>query len=333
MAGIGEVIHGGPVTREDFARIRETLLFEEPGRSRKLVRFACLIVLAAAIATFGLLADSEATVIGAMIVAPLMLPIMGLAFGTSIADRRAMASSITVSLGGIAAAIAVGLVLSLPIRSLLHVEASTQIMARTSPRLIDLLAALATGLAGGFATSRKDVSDTLPGVAIAISLVPPLTNAGILLAAGRVELALGSLLLFVTNFLAIVLTGTLLFAVMGFPRAALSEASPKARRNALALVLTLVLVIAVPLGSSSYRAVTDSLAEQRAAKAARAWIRGSDYRLVSARGERTFVRVTVAGQGDLPPLDDLQAALRGRLCGKSLAVDAVTEFRRTVPIE
>ena len=271
--------------------------------------------------------------IGAMIVAPLMLPIMGLAFGTSIADRRAMVSSITVSLGGIAAAIAVGLVLSLPIRSLLHVEANTQIMARTSPRLIDLLAALATGLAGSFATSRKDVSDTLPGVAIAISLVPPLTNAGILFAAGRVELALGSLLLFVTNYLAILLTGTLMFAVMGFPRAALNEASPKARRNALAIALALVLVIAVPLASSSVRTVTDSLAEQRAAAAARAWIRGSDYRLVSARGERTFVRVTVAGQGDLPRLDDLQSALRGRLFGKSLAVDAVTELRRSVPTE
>ena len=81
-------------------------------------------------------------------------------------------------------------------------------MARTAPRLVDLAAALATGLAGAFAIGRKDVSDTLPGVAIAISLVPPLTNAGILLSTGRADLAMGSLLLFVTNYFAILITGT-----------------------------------------------------------------------------------------------------------------------------
>ena len=80
MASIGELLHGGAVTDEDIERVRGALVFEQPERQRKIIRFTCLLVLAAAISTFGLLADSVGTVIGAMIVAPLMLPIVGLSF-------------------------------------------------------------------------------------------------------------------------------------------------------------------------------------------------------------------------------------------------------------
>ena len=166
MAEFREQLHGGPVTDEEIVRVREAILFEEPDRPRKLTRFFILLFLAAAIATFGLLADSVATVIGAMIVAPLMLPIMGVAFGVGLGDRKIILSSLTTSILGIITAIAVGFLLTWVMRSLIFVEANTQIMVRTTPRLIDLLAALATGLAGAFAIGRKDVSDTLPGVAI-----------------------------------------------------------------------------------------------------------------------------------------------------------------------
>ncbi|WP_337972051.1 DUF389 domain-containing protein [Methanobacterium petrolearium] len=137
-----------------------------------------------------------AAVIGAMIIAPLMMPIMGLAFGISIGDSRAMKDSLLVSLGGILAAIIVGFLLTFPVAIFVHPQSIDQIMIRTSPKLLDLLAALVTGLAGAFAMSRKDVSDTLPGVAIAISLVPPLSNTGILLATSNFSLAMGSFLLF-----------------------------------------------------------------------------------------------------------------------------------------
>ncbi|MEE4274333.1 MAG: hypothetical protein V2J16_00480, partial [Thermoleophilia bacterium] len=77
---VARFLHGGAVDQAEIARVREVLLFEQPERGRKLTRFFSLLILAAAISTYGLLADSVATVIGAMIVAPLMLPIMGLAF-------------------------------------------------------------------------------------------------------------------------------------------------------------------------------------------------------------------------------------------------------------
>lgn len=168
---IGNILHGDPVDDNEVKRLRDTLLFEGEVLKNKLVRFFCLLILAATIATFGLLGESLAVIIGAMIFAPLMLPIMGLAFSVSIGDRSAIKSSLLVSLGGIAVTITIGFILTLPIAFLLQPENIDQVMNRTSPRLLDLLAALATGLAGAFALSRKDVSDTLPRVAIAVSLV------------------------------------------------------------------------------------------------------------------------------------------------------------------
>jgi uncharacterized hydrophobic protein (TIGR00271 family) len=330
MGAISEFLHGGVVDESEILRIRDTLLFEEPERNRKLTRFFALLVLASAISTFGLIADSVATVIGAMIVAPLMLPIMGLAFGVSLGDRRAILRSLTISLLGIGTAIAVGYLLTWPMNAIINPEANTQIMTRTAPRLIDLLAALATGLAGAFATGRKDVSDTLPGVAIAISLVPPLANVGILLATGRTDLAMGSLLLFVTNYLAILLTGSFMFGIMGYPRAFLEERSRRAKGTAIAIAVVLVTAIILPLGATSFRTIIGSIVEQRTADAAEAWLEGSGYRFVSVRSEDGETRLVVAGQGDLPPQAALKEALDGEIFGLPVILEVLPETVVTI---
>ena len=137
MSRFGEVLHGGPIDADEVARVRDVVMFEEPGLQARLVRFWTLLIMAAAIATFGLYADSVATVIGAMIVAPLMLPIMGLAFGIAIADRSGILRSLLVSLGGIMTAIAVGYAISLLMPSQFDPTTNAQIMARTAPRLVD----------------------------------------------------------------------------------------------------------------------------------------------------------------------------------------------------
>jgi len=323
MSKFGDTLHGGPVTADDVIRVRDILLFDGPERRARLIRFAALLVLASAIATFGLIGDSVATVIGAMIVAPLMLPIMGLAFGISIGDRKAIVSSLLVALGGIAAAIVVGYILSLPFVAL-NPETNTQIASRTAPRLVDLFAALATGLAGAFATSRKDVSDTLPGVAIAISLVPPLANVGILLGAGRPDMAIGSMLLFVTNYFAILLTGSLMFGLMGFPRVVFAGQSHRARRAATTIVLVLAMLIVVPLGATSYSVSTSSVAESRSADAAASWLEGSDYRVVSTTAGDD-VRVVVAGSGTLPDVAQFEQSVAGRLFDKPVVLEVVPE--------
>ena len=313
MAKLSEYLHGGVVNNDEIERVREALLFEEPERQRKLFRFFSLLILATSIATFGLAGDSVATVIGAMIVAPLMLPIMGVAFGVGIGDKKIIFNSLIISILGIATAITVGFLITWAFRNLINIETNTQVIARTTPRLIDLLAALATGLAGAFATGRKDVSDTLPGVAIAISLVPPLANVGILAAVGRLDLALGSLILFVTNYLAILLTGSFIFSLMGYPKAYYATHSKGSKRTTLAFAFVLLSLILIPLSASSYKYIQGSLIERRAADATRSWLAGSDYRLVSVSVGSEEILVVIAGAGNLPPEEVLHDSLRGRL--------------------
>ena len=293
MSRFSEVLHGGPVNAEEIGRVRSVIMFEEPDLQARLVRFGALLVMASAIATFGLYADSVATVIGAMIVAPLMLPIMGLAFGIAIGDRKAIWTSLLVGVSGMATAIAVGYLISFMMPSAFDPTSNTQIMARTAPRLVDLMAALATGLAGAFAISRSDVSDTLPGVAIAISLVPPLANVGILLGSNRPDLAAGSLLLFVTNYLAILLTGSFVFGIMGYPKAALEGKTPRIKHAAIAIVVVMVMIVAVPLGVTSFQVLTGHAAEAGVAERTKAWLEGTrlpvrlgDYRPRQRRGDR-----------------------------------------------
>ena len=120
---LAELLHGGPVTVEELHRISDVLIFEQRRPGPKFLKFSILLLLASGIATFGLLGDSVAAVIGAMIVAPLMLPIMGLAFSISLGDRRRIISTLLISLAGIAMAIVVGFVLTLPMAGLVQPQA------------------------------------------------------------------------------------------------------------------------------------------------------------------------------------------------------------------
>ncbi|HMO52602.1 MAG TPA: DUF389 domain-containing protein [Kiritimatiellia bacterium] len=325
MHALSERLHGGPVDRDEVRRVRDTLLFEGESFNKRLFRFFCLLILAAGISTYGLIGDSVAGVIGAMIVAPLMLPIMGLAFSISIGDRTALFSSLWISISGIATAIAVGFLLTLPMARIIQPENINQIMIRTSPHLVDLLAALVTGLAGAFALSRKDVSDTLPGVAIAVSLVPPLANTGILLALGETRLALGSLLLFGTNYVAILLTGALVFALMGYPRAVLIDQPGRVRRHAIAIALAAVALIILPLAATSYNLVKTNAITARMVDLGREWLSGSGYRLMSVDAETPdyTINLLVLGDGELPSLDWLEQQSRGMLFGRAIRVKAV----------
>jgi uncharacterized hydrophobic protein (TIGR00271 family) len=322
---IGTLIHGGTVNKTHVERIRDLVLYEGSELKNKLVKFFLLLIFSSGIATYGLLGDSVAVIIGAMIIAPLMLPIMGLAYSISAGDIKAMKNSLLLSLGGIIAAIAVGFILTLPMNSLFQPENINQIMIRTSPGLIDLLAALVTGFAGAFAMSRSDVSDTLPGVAIAISLVPPLANVGILLATFNYSLALGSFLLFLTNYLAILVTGAALFGIMGYSRVTILEKSSNAKRNGLIVVLISLIVITVPLGYNGYNVVTDNSITQTVNNASTEWLEGSGYELQSINilSSNNTVVVKIIGNGPLPPIEKLQEQVKGKIYGKNIKLEVV----------
>ncbi|MFN8641785.1 MAG: hypothetical protein U0802_09065 [Candidatus Binatia bacterium] len=137
--------------------------------------------------------------------------------------------------------------------------------------------------------------------------------------------ASGSLLLFGTNYVAILLTGALVFGVMGFRTAALSPFDPRARRQAVAIAVAALLIIAVPLSATSYRLVMTNMIAARSYALGQEWLRGSGYRLMSVDAETAdgTVEFLLMGSGDLPPLETLQERARGVLLDRTLRVKVV----------
>ncbi len=204
-----------------LTHILPTLTLEERVEVYKQVRrgarpqidFFMMIGLATGIATFGLMVNSPAVIIGAMLVAPLMAAIMGLGMGLVQADTTLLQISASASLRGMLLSIGVGLLIGLAVPG---ADATPEILARTSPSLFDLGVALVSGLAGAYALCRKGVSASLPGVAIAAALVPPLGVVGIGLAWLDWGIAQGALLLFMTNLISISAASAFVFFLLGF---------------------------------------------------------------------------------------------------------------------
>lgn len=205
------------------------------------------------IAGFALMINSDATLIGANVVAPLMTPIFGVSLGLMRADLRLLRSALLAEFGGalLGALLCFGLGL-LPFA----LDPSAALLAQTRPTLIDLLVAALAGFAGGLAMIDERVSPALPGVAIATALNPPIAAIGLCLAYGAYDGAWGAFVLFFANVLAILGVGAVLFMIAGFvTREEMGSVRGVARRFAPA-VLGFVLVTAL-LTSSLVRMVTD----------------------------------------------------------------------------
>lgn len=180
MRILRNIVDNNKFTPQDVPAFEAKLFFEGAKRRVNLERFTVLLFLSTVITTLGVIGDSVATVIGAMIIAPLMRPIMATAAGLVMGDMKRAGRSFVVVVAGVAGVIGLSWLLAeLNLANVISFDTNSQITGRISPRLIDLAAALAAGAAGAFAMSRDDVADSLPGVAIAISLVPPLCVVGI----------------------------------------------------------------------------------------------------------------------------------------------------------
>ena len=295
----------------DVPNFTNKLFFEGPRQRAYLERFFTLLILAAIIATSGILADSTATVIGAMIVAPLMTPIMALATALVMGNApRALKSMLLVMLG-VTTVILLGWLFGLSYQGIIQFDENSQILGRTTPKFIDLIAALAAGAAGAFCLSREDIADSLPGVAISISLVPPLCVVGLCLSGGQWEAAAGALLLFVTNFLSILLAGGGVLVLLGLNSAALNRVRGTGRRNAYALVIITTLIVAVPLVLTGRQLTGQILLERQTRTAALAWTEDTGYRvrLVRTTVNNNQVEITISGQGEPPLFEDLVTAV------------------------
>ncbi len=229
--------------REDRVRLFDRL---EEG-SRGGFDFHFLTAVSTAIAALGLIQDAPAVVIGAMLVAPLMTPMLaaGLALvqGNLVLARRAARSIGNGFLLALLIGWIFGLAVPLP-------DMTGELLARAEPNLLDLVIALFSGLAAAYAYARPGLMGALAGVAIAAALVPPVASAGVALAYGEARIARGATLLFAANLVAIVLAAAAAFAGLGV-RAARRTGRGRvwARRALLALILG-ALVLSFPLAST-----------------------------------------------------------------------------------
>ncbi len=214
--------------RREFV-VKDVTSGSEPG-----IRFYLLLTTSALIAAFGLIANSTAVIIGAMLVSPLMTPIIGSSLGLVIGDGRLFANSLR--------SVVVGTVLAILFSSLLGflplaLEATPEMLLRVRPTLLDLFVAVLAGFAGAYAMIDEKVSPALPGVAIAVAIVPPLSNTGICLSLGYYEGAFGSFMLFFANFLSILLIASATFIAAGLtPAASLKKDKNFVRSFLLAFV-------------------------------------------------------------------------------------------------
>ncbi len=197
------------------------------------------LILAALVATFGLLQNSVAVIIGAMLIAPLLRPIQGLAYSIVLGRAELFARGLKLLSISVLVSILTPMIV---LFFLSGVESTDEILARTQPNLIDLLIAIFSAIIAILAHAYKRLYESVAGVAMATALMPPLVVIGIELFWGNMDLAWGATLLFITNLVAILVVGTILFIFYGFnPHRSQTESS--LGKIAFLLVVTLGLWI------------------------------------------------------------------------------------------
>lgn len=290
-------------TEDEREEVLDDLFFDGREWLPYLKRFYSLIALSTAIATFGLIADSAAVVIGAMLVAPLMIPILALSVAVVYARiDRMIASALTIVLGTLVAILVGVFVTSIVPGTLTATDLPRQILDRTTPGLLDLGIAISAGLAAGYVLAHRKIGSSLPGVAISVALVPPLATIGITLRLGATQEWRGALLLFLTNLVAILLAAGAVMVVSGFvPRHIRSLAKGHLTIGFVVSAVALV-AITIPLAIHTIEQVGDSRLARIVVEEIPTWdenasVVGLDVQIVSGRAQIT-IDVSTSGEGE-----------------------------------
>jgi len=230
-------------SKEQYASLFTNL--REEGRLNAL--FITLLILSTMIATFGLFINSSSIVIGAMLLAPLMQPIISFSMGVLRQDSTLQINGAKSIFWGVLAVLATASVIAL----FTPMERMTSEMAgRLSPTILDLFVAIVSGVAAAYVKNNEKILGSLAGVAIAVALVPPISVAGIGLGWGDWHMFMMAFLLFITNLVGIVLAAALTFMVLGF--------SPlHVARKGILTWLMIVSLVAIPLYSAFSRMEED----------------------------------------------------------------------------
>ena len=217
-----------------------------------------ILILAIFIASIGLNVNSTAVIIGAMLISPLMGPIMGLGLSVGISDW----SMLKRSFRSLAIAVSVSLLTSSLYFAITPLsDAQSELLARTSPNLLDVFIAFFGGLAGILAGSRKEKNNVVPGVAIATALMPPLCTAGYGIGTGQWQFAIGAFYLFLINSIFISISTFMVVRLLRFPAKELADS--KKQKKLRGYISLFAVITMVPAVWVFYNTVVESLYNRR----------------------------------------------------------------------
>jgi len=270
-------------------------------RRGALERYAVLLVIATLLATFGLYKDSATIIVAAMLIEQVVVPILAFAFALVTGDpRRQINAAIVITLSACATTGIAWLVT----RTLLsdRIAVSDQIVSNSSPNLTDLVVALIAGAAGAYTILNRNRLTALPGVAVGLSLVPPLCAAGLLLGRGNTAMAGGAFLMYLTNLAAIVLSAALVFVLYGYlPRGKL----PRQIKVGFAMAAISVAIIAYPLWTVTVQIVSDARDESVVLNITREWVEPTVFDVESVSLDGQDVEIVLSGPTAPVTVDNL----------------------------
>ncbi|MBF0446548.1 MAG: TIGR00341 family protein [Magnetococcales bacterium] len=299
--------------RDLFLSIKESAVFSRP--------FISLMVMSALLALFGLYANSAPVIIGAMILSPLMGPIISLSMGVA----RSQSMLISESLKTLAFGILVTLLCAMAVALMMPFHTITSEMAaRLTPNLLDLGVAVISGVAGAYANAKEEIAKSLAGVAIAVALVPPLCMIGVGLGWMDREVVRGATLLFATNLVGIAVAGSMTFLALGFAPFNLA-------RNGLIMSLSLLAMVSVPLYFSfgeliEKNSITEAITKENLV------INGNKIQIEPIAvyiGDITRIRLQAISQSPLnnQDLESIKSGLTDRL-GRPLTLEISVLLKR-----
>ena len=288
-----------------------SLFFTESRLRPYLTRFSVLLGLSVIIASLGILSDSTAVVIGGMLVAPLMTPILGMAAATVMAwPRRLGETALLVAIASAGAIALSWLVASFMPEGVYTLVLPDELTSRTEPTVLDLGIAIAAGAAGAYVLVHKDAVSALPGVAVAVALVPPLAVVGISLGLGNYDDAGGALLLFLTNLAGIVLAAMVVFLATGFIPEFQIRRGHKGIWLGFTVAALFVLLVSVPLIGNSYLVIDDARDQSSVRAEVERWLGDeASLEIVELTVSGNDVTLDVVGAEPPPPAADLRTEL------------------------
>jgi len=311
-----------PESRLAYSELREA---SRPDRG-----YFVMMAVSAFIATFGLFLDSVAVIIGAMLIAPLMSPVLATGLAVSRGDPRFLTDSLKAVAQGALVAVLCAAAVALVSPEL---APGREIVARIKPNLFDLAVAFASGVAGAYTFSSKDLSAMLPGVAIAAALIPPLSVVGIGVGFGNHQLVWGALLLFSANLIAIAFGGALTFIALGFYPKVKGEEG-EWRFKGLVAAAVLLALVTVPMAYFTISNIISAGREKNVGSVVETYLPAREgYHVASSDWvyKDGKYEVVILVYGDHPPTAERLALVRGALedkLGKATALHV-----RYVPYE